>query len=704
MKIIAVCLFTLCFFCELSAQQTNNGKLQIQYNPSHPSNTFIPSKNIGGALDGHEKGEINLMLSPQNIQAMQSVGLKPVSYRLRTELAGEVWHWNPKGTWSEANKQQGYWVSDSVSAQPIEISNGYRLPRRGNTIDQANDDGYSRISDGDSTTFWKSNPYLDEYYTKESNDMHPQWVIIDLQKLMDVNAIRIKWSNPFAMSFNVDYALDIGTDYFEPNEHHLWHLFPKNFFENPNGENKIIRVADQPLKVRFIRISMTQSSYTSTQKSGDIRDKLGFAIKEMEVGLIDTTGKFIDWMHHSPDHKQTMTYVSSTDPWHRIQDIDPDIEQVGIDRFFASGLTANQPALLPAALLYDTPDNVLAMVNYVKAKHYQVKEFEMGEEPEGQLFPPVDYAVLYYQMGIKIRNIDPKIRFGGPCFASIASTKDSDSAFSEAEWTTRFLTYLRKHDAIDMFNFFSFEWYPFDDICAPSEPQLLAAPEMFSVALKNFDNVLPANTPIYITEYGYSAYEGIAEVKIEGALLYADILGKFMELGGSKSFLYGYEPAYLDHQNDCDYGNTILFGLDSKGKIKYKTASFYAMQMLTHYWAQPEDSVVEIYPVTSDIKNKQQQLLVTAYSIRKPDGKWSVMLINKDPQKTWDVDIDIQNMVLKETIEFHPENLIQYSKQQYQWVNEGANSYPAISLPPVTKKINGSSNVSLPPYSLTVLY
>ena len=74
MKTIASCLIAFCFSAPCSAQKINRGNIHILYTPNQPTNTFIPSKTIGGAVDGHSEGEINQMLTPVNIEAMKSVG------------------------------------------------------------------------------------------------------------------------------------------------------------------------------------------------------------------------------------------------------------------------------------------------------------------------------------------------------------------------------------------------------------------------------------------------------------------------------------------------------------------------------------------------------------------------------------------------------------------------------------------------------
>src|SRR5579884_4110208 len=152
-----------------------------------PAATFRPDQALGGGVDGESQGQNAQIFSPANVAEIQSAGLRPLTYRLRTELGDEAWHWNPAGTWSDPARQQGYWTGSAVPGAPIEASYGYFLPRRGNSIDQAGNVGYSRIDDGNATTFWKSDPYLDPYYTGEPDGAHPQWVVADLGRAVPVD-------------------------------------------------------------------------------------------------------------------------------------------------------------------------------------------------------------------------------------------------------------------------------------------------------------------------------------------------------------------------------------------------------------------------------------------------------------------------------------------------------------------------------------
>ena len=672
---------------------------------NHPVNQCVPTKALGAGVDGHEKGECARMFTDRNVAEMLSAGFGPLTYRLRTELAGEVWHWNPRGTWSDPLHQCGYWTSDDSLIEPINVSYGYHLPRRGNTIDQANDDGYSRIADGDQESFWKSDPYLDSHFTGEPEDAHPQWVVIDLGASKPVNAIRINWGTPYAEQYRVDYWPGDDPMHLHADEDDDWQPFAHGNVKDAHGGEQLIRLADRQRSTRFVRIVMSRSSRTSAQTSNDIRDRLGFAIREIELGNIDKHNHFHDHIRHARDRqRQTVIYVSSTDPWHCAQDIDYSIEQPGFDFILQGKLTNGLPVLVPVGVLYDTPENAAAEINYLLRRNYNLEGIELGEEPDGQWASPEDYAALYAGVARRIARLDPRLKLGGP---SLQNFEDQLLTWADTSgnrsWMNRFLKYIRSAGA--RFDFFSFEFYPFDNICANAAPQLLETPKRLGAMLASLraDGV-PTDIPWPMAEYGYSVFSGRAEVDIEGALFTADTVGTFLNLGGTKAYLYGYEPNYLQDELRCSWGNLMMLQLNPNNDQLNRLSTYYAAQLITKEWMQSTNETHEIFPVTIKQAKPTKSPFISVYAVQRPDKQWSLLAINKHPTRPAQLSVEFKFPGTQRSVSFAGElEVIQFSRQQYAWHADGPNGHPTRSLSPTYFTREASSSYDLPPYSLTVL-
>ncbi len=164
--------------------------------PSHVANTFSPVRSLGAAIDRLKTGTPDHLLTDPVLKEILGAGWQTVTYRQNTELMVEAWHWNPRGTWSDPG-QQGYFVgSAEPTAEMIRHSWAAPLPHRG--FSRGDGNGWSRLTDGDPKSYWKSNPYLTKAFTGEDDSLHPQWVIIDLGSRIPVNAIRIAWAEPYA--------------------------------------------------------------------------------------------------------------------------------------------------------------------------------------------------------------------------------------------------------------------------------------------------------------------------------------------------------------------------------------------------------------------------------------------------------------------------------------------------------------------------
>src|SRR5438094_2846235 len=508
-----------------------------------------------------------------------------------------------------------------------------------------------------------------------------------------------------------------------------WQLFAHGNVADARIRNEPIRIAERPRSVRFVRVVMSHSPRTSAQPSEDIRDQLGFAIREIELGKVDARGRFHDYLRHAPNrHRQTVIYVSSTDPWHRAEDIDFSIEQPGLDFILRSALTNTLPVLVPVGVLYDTPENAAAEINYLLRRNYNLEGVELGEEPDGQWVSPEDYAALYAGVARRLSTLNPHLKLGGP---SLQNFEDRlltwADAFGNRSWMNRFLKCVRGAGA--PFDFLSFEFYPFDNICAPAPPQLLEIPSRLGSMLASLrSDGVPSDIPWLMTEYGYSVFAGRHEVDVEGALFNADTVGTFLTLGGSNPYLYGYEPNYLEDELQCSWGNLMMLQLNPNSDELNRLSSYYGAQLITKEWMQPTNETHEIFPVSVssatltptlslarerrttksrvrvDPQKPTGSSAVSVYAVRRPDKQWGLLAINKDPMRTAQLSLEFDFSGAGPQATFVGSvDVIRVSRDKYEWHEDGPNGHPIRSLPPAHFTQEASSFYELPPYSLTVL-
>ncbi len=695
-------LLTLLSLCA-TALQAQGQRVTVTVDPHDTLGSFDSRSALGSTIDGHVAGATRYIFTRKNVAAMKTANFHSISYRIRTELGIEAWHWNPRGRWSDATHKQGYWTSDDALGAPIRASYGYRLPRRGNTIDQANDDGYSRLTDGDTTSFWKSNPYLDSRYTGEAPDSHPQWVIVDMDSAVDMNSVTIHWGTPYATRYEIQYWPDEqpnGPD--DDTKDGGWRTFDTGSITGgplAAGGTAVVQLSVRPTHTRWIRILMHTSSHRGPPGSRDWRDAAGFAIREISIersvnGLLRTIS---EGAPHAAE--QTRTYASSTDPWHRETDRDHDTEQPGIDLVFSSGLTRGLPMLTPVGVLYDTPANAAALLRYVRRRHYAVPRIELGEEPDGQFVSPDDFAALYIQVADSLRAVDPTVITGGPSLQD-ARTKVmmswKEGTTDTRSWLAHFIDALKARNHMRDLAFVSFEFYPFDQACMATAPQIAQVPRKLRKSVEQFrSDGVPVNVPLLMTEYGYSAFSTSAEMDRAGAILNAESVTQFLTLGGAEAFYYGTEPSGLDKNGNCDsWGDNTLFLANDQREIRAKTSTYHAGRMVTTLWADSAGGRHTILGtnVTGISGNAS---VIGAYSLRRPDGRIAVLIVNRDPDNAWTVDLN--------ELDRNALDVWRFSAAEYEWHANGLNGFAKPNTGARKIPHARGESVQLPPYSIVVI-
>ena len=677
--------------------------VHIDATPGHAINSFDPDSALGSSIDVLSHEGIDKVYTPHIIQESLSAGWGPISYRNNSELRMAAWHWNENGTWSDPAHKSGYFTGSTELKEPVRYILSYSLPHR----------GFSTSGDrplmGPNLSYWKSNPYLTSKFTGENDSLHPQWVIVDLKAEKPVNAIRIAWENPYATAYQVEYWVGKRALDFDAGPQGEWKTFPSGVQNAAHGGTVSLKLADSPVSTQYVRVLMTASSNTCDEHgSDDVRNCVGYAIREIRVGSVDSSGAFVEVQNNISDRPTTYN-SSSIDPWHSAADVDAtgNYQHTGFDLLFTSGITNALPAMIPVTMLYGTPDDAAAQIAYIEKRGYPISYIEMGEEPDGKHAMPEDYGALYIQWAAAIHKVDPKLKLGGPVFEGVnEDIRLWPDAQGRISWMGRFVDYLKSHGRLSDLAFVSFEHYPFEP-CDITWKSLYQEPTLVKHILQVWrDDGVPKDVPLMITEDHLAANLTGPMTTIFAALWLADNAGAFFEGGGALFTHSPIQPQGIE-KTCLGWSSWSNFVSDEETfEIRGYTSPYFAAHMINREWVQHRAGVHVMFPATTNIKDAEGNLLVTSYAVHRPDGNWSLMLVNRDETNSHAVRVAFDDAKSKRQESFSgPVTFVTFGSEQYVWINDGPYSHADPDHAPVATTIKGDAGTvyTLPKASITVL-
>lgn len=111
-----------------------------------------------------------------------------------------------------------------------------------------------------------------------------------------------------------------------------------------------------------------------------------------------------------------------------------------------------------------------------------------------------------------------------------------------------------------------------------------------------------------------------------------------------------------------------MFTVDANYQIQQPLSQFFVSQLINLEWVQPGAGEHLVFPAKADVDDGAAHALVTAYAVKRPDGQWSVMAVNRDQQNAHRVRIWFQDQAGPSAAFFSgPVEISTFGKNQYQW-------------------------------------
>jgi hypothetical protein len=219
------------------------------------------------------------------------------------------------------------------------------------------------------------------------------------------------------------------------------------------------------------------------------------------------------------------------------------------------------------------------------------------------------------------------------------------------------------------------------------------------------DDGVPQGVPLMVTENHLAAELTGPMTTIFAALWLADNVGSFFEGGGAAFYHSPIQPQGI-HNTCLGWASWSNFVSDEEYSIRGYTSPYFAAQMINLEWVQHRSGMHSMFPATVDLKDDEGSDLITSYAVLRPDGNWSVMLVNRDEMHAHNVRIAFEDAKSRSISSFSgPVRFATFGSEQYVWVNDGLNSHaePDGPIHAINIEANPATAYTLPKASIIVL-
>ena len=189
-----------------------------------------------------------------------------------------------------------------------------------------------------------------------------------------------------------------------------------------------------------------------------------------------------------------------------------------------------------------------------------------------------------------------------------------------------------------------------------------------------YNDGVPTTMPMLITESNLSPRATESMMDMFGGLWLADYIGSFLDVGGNGVYYFHYLPLKMEEGCNGSQGTFGMFTVNADYAIEQPLSQYFASRMINYEWLQHDGASHTMFPSTGTYNDGAGHTLVTSYAVQRPDGTWSVMLVNRDQHNAHRVGIVFKNLRPKTENYFSGTvDAAYFGPEQYQMASGAAN-------------------------------